>query len=183
MGNISSPDEPPLTVSNVPFTALRKSLHSTVRGLTNHTVIFFRYFQIPALKVEASLMSLPYIADACVLGVPYHEARQLCGAVVRLQSNATQREVNLASIRAELAGDMPAYMLPAVLRILKEGEQLPRTHSGKPVKKQILSELLGTTDSFPAEDLPDGVEYFGSMPVIDAKTAKPWDWAGMQRAR
>ncbi|KAK3291273.1 uncharacterized protein B0H64DRAFT_367327 [Chaetomium fimeti] len=145
--------------------------------------IFFRYFQIPALTVEACLMELPYVADACVLGVPYHEARQLCGAVIQLRHDGTQRAVNLASIRADLAGVLPAYMLPVVLRVLGDGEQLPRTHSGKPVKKKILSELLGCTEWFPADSLPERVEYCGSWPVIDEKTARPWDLGGMQRAR
>ncbi|KAH6843247.1 hypothetical protein B0I37DRAFT_330943 [Chaetomium sp. MPI-CAGE-AT-0009] len=145
--------------------------------------IFFRYFQIPALTVEACLMELPYVADACVLGVPYHEARQLCGAVIQLRHDDTQRAVNLASIRADLAGVLPAYMLPVVLRVLGDGEQLPRTHSGKPVKKKILSELLGCTEWFPADSLPERVEYCGSWPVIDEKTARPWDLGGMQRAR
>ncbi|KAK5996460.1 hypothetical protein PT974_01794 [Cladobotryum mycophilum] len=48
-------------------------------------VDFFRSFRIPALIVERSLMDLPYISEACVLGVPYYEAKNLCGAVVRLK--------------------------------------------------------------------------------------------------
>ncbi|GAB1318646.1 hypothetical protein MFIFM68171_08856 [Madurella fahalii] len=146
--------------------------------------ISFRFFQIPALVVEASLMDLPYVADACVLGVPYHEARQLCGAVIQLRHDCTEEVVNLAKIRADLAGVIAAYMLPVVLRVLKEGEQLPRTDSGKPIKRRILSEFLGTTEWFPAENLPDSVEYFGcALPVMDEKTAGAWDWAGMQVAQ
>jgi malonyl-CoA/methylmalonyl-CoA synthetase len=132
-------------------------------------------------------MDLPYVAEACVLGVPYHEARQLCGAVIRLRRDGSavlsQPQVDLARIRADLAGVLAAYMLPVVLRILQEGEQLPRTHSGKPIKSRILGELLGTTKWFPAHDLPEGVEYCGCKPVIDEKTARPWDWAGMQCAQ
>ena len=67
-------------------------------------------------------------------------------------------------------------MPPVVLRILRDGEQLPRTHSGKPIKSRIHRELLGMTERFPAEDLPDGVEYFGCcVPVFVEKTASPWD--------
>jgi malonyl-CoA/methylmalonyl-CoA synthetase len=138
--------------------------------------------------VEASLMDLPYVADACVLGVPYHEARQLCGAVIKLRHDSgdgalPNSQVNLARIQADLAGVLAAYMLPVVLRILRDGEQLPRTDSGKPVKQRILREFLGTTKWFPAEDLPEDVEYCGCMPVIDEGTIRPWDWGGMQVAR
>jgi malonyl-CoA/methylmalonyl-CoA synthetase len=90
-------------------------------------------------------MDLPYVANACVLGVPYHEARQLCGAVIQLRRDGalSNSQVNLARIRADLAGVLAAYMPPVVLRILRDGEQLPRTDSGKPIKQRILSEFLG----------------------------------------
>lgn len=132
-------------------------------------------------------MGLHYVADACVLGVPYHEARQLCGAVIRLRTNGRdlfpQSHVDLARIRADLEGVLAAYMLPVVLRILQDGEQLPRTDSGKPIKKRILAELLGTTEWFPAENLPEGVEYCGCNPVVDEGKTRPWDWGGMQCAQ
>jgi malonyl-CoA/methylmalonyl-CoA synthetase len=135
--------------------------------------------------VEASLMDLPYVANACVLGVPYHEARQLCGAVIQLRRDGalSNSQVNLARIRADLAGVLAAYMPPVVLRILRDGEQLPRTDSGKPIKQRILSEFFGTTKWFPAEVLPKGVEYCGCMPVIDEGTIRPWDWGRMQIAQ
>lgn len=120
-------------------------------------------------------MELPYVADAYVLGVPYHEARQLCGAVVRLRSEISDNKVDLARIRDDLSHDMATYMLPVVLRILKGGEELPRTVSGKPVGREILSKFFGTTVSLPVEDLPQGVEYCGCTPVIDEETTRPWD--------
>ena len=146
-------------------------------------------------------MDLPYVEDACVLGIPYHEARQLCGVVIKLRptsppslspSSPQPAVIALSKIRSDLsnAGVLPAYMFPVVLRILKESENIPLTHSGKPIKRQILSQYFLTTDSFPAENLPEGVEYCGcGVPNANdmqggtgTGTSRPWDWGGMQRA-
>lgn len=129
-------------------------------------------------------MDLPYVAEACVVGVPHQEVRELCGAVVRLINGVTRIEqITLSRIRSDLGGSLALFMMPLVLRIIKDGEELPRTVSGKPIKRQILKNYFGTTDWFPAGDLSPGVEYCGcTMPTIDEAEAKPWDFGGLQPA-
>ena len=131
-------------------------------------------------------MELPYIAEASVLGVPHQEATELCGAVVSVRSGALAagpEEVTLSRIRTDLTGRLAPFMLPAVLRILGEGEELPRTLSGKPIKKKILLDCFGVKDWFRAEEMPREVQYWGcDPPVVAEADVKPWDLGGLQEA-
>ena len=151
-------------------------------GQLTRTDIYFRFYRILSLVVETGILALPYVTDACVLGVPYRDTKQLCGAVVKIRTDGAEAKVDLARIRADLAGSVAKYMLPVVLRVLGEDEQIPRTYSGKPIKKRILSEFLGTADWFPAEEVPEGVEYCGcgDPAAADSGTRKAWDFGGVR---
>jgi malonyl-CoA/methylmalonyl-CoA synthetase len=128
--------------------------------------------------VEQSLGSLPYVSEACVLAIPDHEARELCAAVIRTTRNS--EKINLARVRSDLKESLPTYMLPAILRILKDDEEIPRTVSGKAIKKTICKEFFATTDWWPHNNPPLDVEYCGNMPLVDGEMT-PWDWSGTQR--
>ncbi|KKO97290.1 hypothetical protein THAR02_10610 [Trichoderma harzianum] len=127
---------------------------------------------------------LPYISEACVLAIPDHEAKELCAAVIRLDgaSGVPAPEISLARIRSDLMQSLPMYMLPAILRILKDGEEIPRNISGKFVKAAVRRELFATTDWWPHSNPPPEVEYWGNMPPIFEAATPPWDWCGVQRA-
>ena len=72
-------------------------------------------------------------------------------------------------------------MLPTVLSVVREGQELPRTHSGKVVKRNVLRDYLGVTEWFPSEAVPPGVEFWGSnIPHVNEAEAKLWDRGGMQ---
>ncbi|OBS21185.1 hypothetical protein FPOA_07523 [Fusarium poae] len=154
------------------------------RGRASSDYIRFRQLRISILAVESSLMKLPYISEACVLAVPHREARQLCGAVVRFQKGSFTEPgalTALARIRADLAGSLAPFMLPTVLTVLREGQQLPRTHSDKIMKRNVLRDCLGVTEWFSAETMAPGVEFWGSdLPQVDEAGAKLWDRGGMQ---
>lgn len=127
-------------------------------------------------------MDLQYISEACVVAVPDTNAKQLCGAVVRLKRGNTQTgQITLARIRSDLQSSLAPFMLPTLLRILMGEEELPRTTSGKPIKRQILEIYFGSTDGSHAKnDLP-GVERC-SRPMPGEAEIKPWDWCGLQCA-
>ncbi|KAM4055712.1 AMP-binding enzyme [Hirsutella rhossiliensis] len=137
-------------------------------------------FRIPASTVESSLADLPYVAEACIVGVPDYAAIQLCGAVVRLRSQV-ESQITLARIRCDLAASLAAYMLPTLLRVLKEDEELPRTASGKLLKRQILRDYFGNADGMPACRVPADVEQCARSRLI-WEGSKPWDGSGLQRA-
>lgn len=132
--------------------------------------------------MEQSLASLPYVSESCVLAIPDHEARELCAAVIRTTkaSDTLRDKINLARVRFDLKESLPTYMLPAILRILKDDEEIPRTVSGKAIKKTIRKEYFATTDWWPHNNPPLDVEYCGNMPLVDGEMT-PWDWRGTQR--
>ncbi|KAK3345898.1 hypothetical protein B0T25DRAFT_520436 [Lasiosphaeria hispida] len=108
----------------------------------------------------------------------------LCGAIIKLRHNGVEGRVDLARVRKGLFSVVPQYMHPTVLRVLGENEHIPRTYSGKPIKRQILKEFFRTTDCFPADQLPEGVEYCGCEDPAREKEGprQPWDFGGLQRA-
>ncbi|OBT53698.1 hypothetical protein VE04_06328 [Pseudogymnoascus sp. 24MN13] len=151
-------------------------------GRANADYVLFGVFRISALVVESSLMDLPYISEACVVAVPDNDAKQLCGAVIRLERGTMPiGQITLARIRSDLQSSLAPFMLPALLRILEDKEELPRTVSGKPIKRQILMDFFGAVDGGLAENIPPRVERYNKLMTVEAQ-AKPWDWCGLQRA-
>ena len=72
-------------------------------------------------------------------------------------------------------------MLPTVLSVLEHTQELPRTHSGKVMKKNVLRDCLGVIEWFSAEALAPGVEFWGSdLPQVESAGARMWDRGGMQ---
>jgi malonyl-CoA/methylmalonyl-CoA synthetase len=150
-------------------------------------VIAYRFCRIPALPVENGLLDLPYISEACVLGVPHTIAKELCAAVVRLRpdSNTPPDLINLGKIRLDLSKTLSTYMLPTLLRILRDDETLPLTSIGKPIKKEIRRDFFKTTDWWPLESPPADVEYWSNKAVTaigEKDLERPWDWCAMQMA-
>lgn len=151
--------------------------------------ILFRHYRIPSVQVEVALTALPYVTEACVLGVPDNEAKEICAAVVRLtpeqeqlQSRHSEQIVNLARLRKDMNETLPKYMLPVLVKVLGPGEEMPQTVSQKPIKSQIIKKYFGVDRSWSAENSVCGVEYWGSMPTPVEADTKLWDWLGLQRA-
>lgn len=145
--------------------------------------MFFHGYRIASLRVENTLTDLPYISDAYIVGVPDHEAKELCGAVIRIQKGSVSpSQVSLAQIRSDLSETLPTYMLPMLLRIMDEEEEIPRTVSQKPIKKKILEQFFGVTTYWSTEDPTPRVESWGNAPEQIAAKTRPWDWCGLQRA-
>ncbi|KAM0522964.1 hypothetical protein ACHAPE_001453 [Trichoderma viride] len=158
-------------------------------GRANADYILFRHYRIPSVQVEVVLTALPYVTEACVLGVPDNEAKEICAAVVRLtpeqeqlQSRHSEQTINLARLRKDMNEALPKYMLPVLVKILGPGEEMPQTVSQKPIKSQIIKKYFGVDRSWSAEKSVRGVEYWGSMPAPVEADTKMWDWHGLQRA-
>jgi malonyl-CoA/methylmalonyl-CoA synthetase len=136
--------------------------------------------KIPIIMVETCLMNLPYVAEACIVGVADYAKMQLCGAVIRLHQQMTL-PITLTQIRSDLAPSLVPYMLPTLLRILREGEELPRNGSGKVMRSQVLQEYFGKGDGVMTSTVPADVEQC-SPPTFELEGAKPWYASGLQRA-
>ncbi|KND87442.1 Acyl-CoA synthetase family member 3, mitochondrial [Tolypocladium ophioglossoides CBS 100239] len=144
--------------------------------------VFFHGYRIQSIRVEEALTDLPYVSEACVIGVPEDEAKELCAALIRLKEGTPREEISLARVRADLSETLPAYMRPYLLRIMDDGEKVPCTVSSKPIKKEILKQFFGITEYWSIENPTPGVESWGDQPVqVEAET-KPWDWCGLQRS-
>ncbi|RDL35780.1 Uncharacterized protein BP5553_06392 [Venustampulla echinocandica] len=156
-------------------------------GRANADFIIYRFSKIPALLVENSLLDLPYISQACVLGIPHTVAKELCAAIIRLHqdANTVLDQITFDQIRSDLAKTLPAYMLPTLLRILREDEALPLTSIGKPIKREIRTVFFKTTDWWSIENPPLDVEYWNNKAVAsigEKDLRRPWDWCAQQIA-
>ncbi|KOS16972.1 Malonate--CoA ligase [Escovopsis weberi] len=139
---------------------------------------------VPTAQVEMALTSLPYIASACVLGVPDHEAKEVCAAVVRLAPATQPRQagpdrVTLAIICEDLRPLIPEYMHPTVLRLIEADEDMPQTITGKPIKRLVVKKFFGVDEYWDAASAGPGVEWNGKMSLHAQGEKKPWVWAGL----
>ncbi|KAJ5711003.1 acetyl-CoA synthetase-like protein [Penicillium malachiteum] len=116
--------------------------------------------KISVLELEEHLMRLSYISEAHVLPVLDHETRGLPAALVRL--NCGNSDINLQRIHDDLSTDLDRYKLPALLYILKTGEEVPKTASDKVLKVQALEKFFGIRGYRPREYCVDGVEYLNT---------------------
>lgn len=94
--------------------------------------------------------------------------------------NGTAR-IDLKDVRRDLALSLATYKLPTVLRILRDGEEIPRTVAGKPIKPGLMQRFFNVKDFLPANYAADGVECWRSTDEQLSHETRPWDWCGMQR--
>ena len=95
-----------------------------------------------------------------------YEVRELVAAVVRLQAIGPDQkgasEVNLHKIRQDLSSTTEIYKLPALLRILKSGEETPVTASGKPLKNKMREKFFQKSSDPRSTHAVPGVEFWES---------------------
>ncbi|KAF2093314.1 adenylate-forming enzyme AfeA [Rhizodiscina lignyota] len=139
-------------------------------GRKGSDYVQFKQFYIPTIDAEHAVMELPYVSDACVVGVPNTRVRELCAVVLKpnIANMPNDGIINLAKIRSDLAAaNMSDYMLPLVLRVLKPEEELPRTLSGKLVRKRVFADYFGDAQGKTAVDAPHGIEIWPEIPFAD----------------
>lgn len=124
-------------------------------------------------------MDLPYITEAYVIGAPDHESRELAATIVRLWD---KDPITLNKVRKDLSAILAPHKLPALLRVLDEGEEIPRTASSKPIKRGLLKQFFGIQDFVPAGYSWPRTEYWGNQPEEVLTGMRPWDWGGLQRS-
>lgn len=125
--------------------ARREGGYYFVLGRASLDIIKSGGYKISALEIERELLSLPYIAEAMVVGVPDEEFGQRVAALLSLQEEMTtsfwreqrsaEKLLNIDKLRRDLRERLVGYKLPTLLRVVS-GE-LPKTATGK-VQKKIL---------------------------------------------
>ena len=114
-----------------------------------------RGFRVELGEIEASLCQIAGVGTAAVLLRPLSGIDQLVAFVVPEQG----KNVEVATLRAELKRRLPPYMIPALFEFMPE---LPRLTSGKIDRKTLkVRELV----------LPSGKNLESDEPVSDAEKA------------
>lgn len=133
------------------------------------------------IALEHALEAIPYLSEGYVVAVPDHEANQLCGALVRVQKdNEASEKITLTKIRSDLSDQHPTYMLPVLLRVLQDGEEVPLTVSQKPIRNEIVKKYFLVGDYWSVEKPTPGVECGDNEPEGREHIGAAWDWAGLQ---
>ncbi|KAJ9622502.1 hypothetical protein H2204_011515 [Knufia peltigerae] len=126
--------------------ARREGKYYFIVGRASVDIVKSGGYKISALDVERELMSLPYIAEAMVVGVPDDEFGQRVGAVVSLRDDDIAREfyntqkrspqtLSLDQLRDDVRSRLAGYKMPTLLRVI-QGE-LPKGGTGKVIKKTL----------------------------------------------
>ena len=126
--------------------ARREGNYYFIIGRASLDIIKSGGYKISALDVERELLSMPYVAEAMVVGVPSEEYGQRVAALVSLQAEATRpaslrsnkilrHVLTIDDLRRDLRERLAGYKLPTLLRIVDN--ELPKTITGK-VQKKIL---------------------------------------------
>lgn len=133
--------------------ARREGRYYYITGRASVDIIKSGGYKISALDIERELLSLPYISEAMVVGVPDLEFGQRVGAVVTLRSDAiaqrfyTQNRrspthLGIDDLRNDARERLAGYKLPTLLRVLDE--EIPKSATGKVVKKTLGPEYFPT---------------------------------------
>ncbi|KAL1967805.1 hypothetical protein VTN77DRAFT_2494 [Rasamsonia byssochlamydoides] len=107
--------------------------------------------KVSALEVERELLSLPYITEAAVVGLPSEQWGQKVAAVVVLDPEKSQgigrggKPWGIIDMRRALKDRLAAYKIPQELKIL-EGS-IPRNAMGKVNKKALVKQVFATDAS------------------------------------
>jgi malonyl-CoA/methylmalonyl-CoA synthetase len=126
--------------------ARREGKYYFITGRASVDIIKSGGYKISALDIERELLSLPYIGEAMVVGVPDDEFGQRVAAVVTLRNdemaqkfyreqNRTSDKLDIDALRADARSRLAGYKLPTLLRVRKE--EIPKSPTGKVVKKTL----------------------------------------------
>ena len=87
-------------------------------------------------EVELALMAYPEVAEAVVLGKPDRRAGEIVVAVVVPQPD---EQLDTGRLRQRLDAELSSYKVPKLFITDLQGEDLPRTDSGKVQKHELLA--------------------------------------------
>lgn len=121
-------------------------------------------------------MELPFVYEACIVSIPDKDSSTRVAALVRFHQDFSTG--NLVTVRKYLSEKLLHYKLPTALRVLKNGEEIPLTISGKIMRKRVVEQYFPITGYC---QLPADVELWNIHD--DQKSSGPrkaWDWAGLQ---
>ncbi|KAJ5711002.1 hypothetical protein N7488_005158 [Penicillium malachiteum] len=136
-----------------------------IEGRVKPDFIRYRGLRVPIIEVEESLLALPCISEAYVVPIlDVFAGGSQVAAVVRLRrdhltNNTAASSLSLQTLRAQLSSSLPDFKLPTLLRILTDGEDIPRSQAGKPAPRDIASKFFPQPVEGVLKGLPDDVQF------------------------
>ncbi|KJK61671.1 AMP-binding enzyme [Aspergillus parasiticus SU-1] len=150
-----------------------------IQGRASTDIINCSSVKIPVLHVEAALSRLPYISEAHVLPVADPRTGSRVAALVRCREEHMSN-LTLHSLREDLCSYLPLVQLPTVLRVLYEGEEVPRTVSDKMIRGEAKQMFFPQKADPSLSDLPTQVQFCDFKLDTDLRPRKMWDSGGVQ---
>ncbi|KAJ5770375.1 NRPS-like protein biosynthetic cluster [Penicillium nucicola] len=144
---------------------------------------FIKYYgyKIPIPTLEQKINDLPDVREGYILAMPDQHCGYRAAALIRPVKNADidhrAASFDLPHLHEQMVADkIPAFMLPTALRLLQDEETVPRTVSGKIIRRDAVKQF------FPMDDdgrCPAAVQVWLARPSVCKESMKQaWDWAG-----
>jgi malonyl-CoA/methylmalonyl-CoA synthetase len=145
-------------------------------------VIKSKGYKIPILELELRLLELPFIAEGCILPVSDENNSGQVAALVRLSGSSipelSQHQSRLGFLRDQLAPALPAYVLPTILRVLQDSDEIPRTASLKVLRRKAVEKYFALSDGL---ELPVDIERWDyQIQPGEVQHSRIWGWAGLK---
>ncbi|KAJ5781022.1 hypothetical protein N7457_006182 [Penicillium paradoxum] len=96
-------------------------------------------YKISALDIEREILNMPYISEVMVVGAEDEEFGQRVAAAIVLRDGVPP--LTLEKLRMDLRERLAGYKMPTILRVVSE---LPKSSTGKVVKRLLKKELFPT---------------------------------------
>ncbi|KAK5946308.1 hypothetical protein PMZ80_000450 [Knufia obscura] len=154
--------------------AIKRGKHYFITGRASVDILKSGGYKISALDIEREILSLPYVNEVMVVGVPDDEFGQRVAAVLSISDSEAAQEyyqkhnrrlgkLDLDDLRTDVRNRLAGYKLPTLLRVI-EGE-LPKSATNKVVKK-VLGPMYFPTNY---ADIPEVQRWDGKSKSRQAK--------------
>ncbi|KAF1821336.1 acetyl-CoA synthetase-like protein [Dissoconium aciculare CBS 342.82] len=134
--------------------------------------------KVPIPAVERALFRLEYVFEAFVVAVA--DPAVVSRVAVLIRARNPQMQLDLETLREDLSAHVPAFMLPSIIRVLREGEEVPRTASGKVNRAKLAESFFPRSVESSMRGMYENVEI--GPATIDWKSRGPrkmWDTGGV----
>jgi len=138
--NPLDPDNPDLVYRSGDVLRMAPDGNYTFVGRTDNQ-IKTRGYRVELEEVERCIAAHPKVRQVAVVALPHPQWVNVLGATVVPEAG---QELHAADVKGHVADRLPAYMVPAEVRIVAE---LPKGSSGKIDRSRIWDELVARSAS------------------------------------
>ncbi|KAJ5907796.1 hypothetical protein N7495_000478 [Penicillium taxi] len=143
-------------------------------GRASSDFIKFRGYRVPVIELETRLNEVPAVIEAYVVPIPDENYGYRVGALIHFDIKKADDVLDMQYIRSQLSDRVPMFMMPTALRVLAPGDSVPRTVSGKLIRKSAAEKYFLRTHG---PGLADDVEVW-TLKAEELQARKAWDWGG-----